>query len=338
MRVAIVNDSQRARDALRRLLIAHREFRLAWSAADGAEAVRRCAEEPPDLILMDLFMPQMDGVAATREIMQANPCAILVVTESAKAKPGVVFEAMGAGALDAVDVPDFGQMDEAQKANLLRKIRMVALLVGSDKLSRTPPPPAYEPLLLVLGASTGGPAALAQVLAALPHDLEAAVLLAQHVDEQFLDSFARWLDDQVPLPVRLAKAGDLPRPGSVLLAGAGGHLVLTAGGTLAYSEEPRNVPYRPSVNALFESVAAHWHGRGIGVLLTGMGWDGAAGLLALRRGNFYTIAQDQASCAVYGMPKKAVELDAVDEVLPLAEIGPALRARIARDSRRALTG
>lgn len=178
--------------------------------------------------------------------------------------------------------------------------------------------------LVAIGASAGGPAALAAVLGGLSEDFPAAVVVIQHVDQQFSAGLAEWLGQHCRLPVRLARDGETPAAGCVLVAGTNDHLVMTAGGRLAYTAEPRAAVYRPSVDVFFESLVRHWGGNVIGVLLTGMGRDGARGLRALREGGHYTIAQDQASSAVYGMPKAAASLDAAVEILPLDGIAPRL--------------
>ena len=174
--------------------------------------------------------------------------------------------------------------------------------------------------LLLLGASTGGPQAVAQVLAGLPGDFPAAVVLVQHVDLRFAEGMAAWLRDQTPLDVQIAPSGAALRVGTVWLAATNDHVVLQADHTLDYTPDPQDYPYRPSVNVFFKSVASHWKGRGCAVLFTGMGRDGAEGLLALRGAGFHTIAQDEKSCVVYGMPRAAVELNAAQDVLPVEKI------------------
>jgi chemotaxis response regulator CheB len=178
--------------------------------------------------------------------------------------------------------------------------------------------------LVAIGASAGGPAALAKLLSDLPSTFPAAIVIVQHVDVQFAAGLAGWLGQQTALEVRLAVEGDRPRPGTVLLAGRDNHLVLTSPTRLGYTLEPADCSYRPSVDVFFKSANRLWPGHLIGLVLTGMGRDGAEGLLALRRGGHHTIAQDEKSSAVYGMPKAAMELEAAEEVLALNKIGPRL--------------
>jgi chemotaxis response regulator CheB len=184
--------------------------------------------------------------------------------------------------------------------------------------------------LVAVGASAGGPAALAKILSGLRADFPAAVAVVQHVDEAFAEGLARWLAQQSRLPVRVAREGDKPLPGVVLLAGRGLHLVLSPTGRWSYHRAPLNNGHRPSVDVFFQSVSRHWKGPAVGVLLTGMGRDGAAGLRLLRQRGHATIAQDRASSAVYGMPKAAVELDAASEILALDKIAARLTNIVSR--------
>ena len=326
MRIGIVNDMPLAVEALRRVLARAPEHQVVWVAGSGSEAVRRCREDTPDLLLMDLLMPEMDGVEATRQIMAHTPCAILIVTSDVERNVSRVFEAMGHGALDVVATPVLGRAQLSDATALLRKIRNLGLLL-EQKTPREAPEPVQcdrnscrQPLVAI-GASAGGPAALVELLKQLPPGFPAAVVLVQHVDESFATGMAQWLASESRMPVRLARIGDVPQPGTVLLAGSNDHLILQSNGELTYSAEPSAHIYRPSVDVFFDSVVANWKGNSVGVLLTGMGRDGAQGLLSMRRRGFVTIAQDQASCAVYGMPKAAAQLEAASEILPLADIG-----------------
>ena len=343
MRIAIVNDLRMAVEALRRAIVSAPEHEIAWIAKDGAEAVRKCAEDTPDLILMDLIMPVMDGAEATRRIMAETPCAILVVTATVQGNASKVFEAMGYGALDAVNTPVLGADGSAGGAEaLLEKVRLIGRLVGASG-SRGRPAPASAgaqqaagapPPLVAIGSSTGGPKALTVVLGALPADFQAAIVVVQHVSKQFAEEMANWLDRQCPLRVRPAPDGGRPEAGTVFIPATDDHLVMTSERTLAFTPEPRDYPYRPSATVFFESLAAHWPTPSVAALLTGMGSDGAEGLLDLRRAGWHTIAQDQATSVVYGMPKVAAQIGAAVEVLPLEKIGPALIREVGRPAHR----
>ncbi|MFN6560734.1 MAG: chemotaxis response regulator protein-glutamate methylesterase [Nostoc sp. ChiSLP01] len=321
MRIAIVNDMRMAVEALRRVLATIPDYNLAWVAYDGEEAVSKCAVDTPDLILMDVLMPCMDGVEATRQIMNQSPCAIMMVTASVNRYAGNVLEAMTYGALDAINTPAEGSV------GLLKKINTIAKLIGKSSQGRTVKKPRVFqkslPPLIVIGASTGGPQALVKILSQFPQDFPAAVVIVQHLDAQFASGFGVCLNEQIPIPVEIASADSRPQPGKALLAGTNYHLVMNSNLSFGYDEQPSNCLYRPSIDVLFKSVANRWTGQGIGVLLTGMGRDGAQGLKLLKEAGWHTIAQNRETSAVYGMPKAAVELQAAVEVLPVDAIAPA---------------
>jgi two-component system response regulator WspF len=343
MRIGIVNDMPLAREALRRVVLSVPGHDVAWLAADGAEAIASARREVPDLILMDLIMPGVGGVEATRRIMAENPCPILVVTSSVTGHVGPVYEAMGHGALDAVDTPTLGPRGDVRGASaLLEKIATVAKLLGktlprAEDSGVSPPPrparPSGLPPLVAIGASTGGPNALAQVLGGLAGACHAPVVLVQHVDAAFSPGLARWLAERSGRPVEQAQPGQRPARGSVLLAATNDHLVIDQDQRLRYVEEPRDFPYRPSVDVFFRSARSHWPEPGVAVLLTGMGRDGAVGLLALRRAGWETIAQDERSSVIWGMPRAAVEMGAADKVLPVGDIAAAVVGALSERSR-----
>ncbi|MBN3757032.1 chemotaxis response regulator protein-glutamate methylesterase [Paraburkholderia sp. Tr-20389] len=325
MTIGIANDLPLAVEALRRVIALRPEHRVLWVAANGEEAVDFCAAQTPDVVLMDLIMPKLDGVEATRRIMARTPCPILIVTSSVGANTWRVYEAMGAGALDAVDTPTLSGRGIGESAQLmLQKIDQIGRLMDRPA---TPRQTAAAPLrpdarqLVAIGASAGGPAALATVLGSLPASFAAPIVIVQHVDKVFADGMAQWLDGQTPLTVRTVREGEPPVAGVALLAATNDHLLMTQNGALHYTPDPVELPYRPSVDVFFQSVVEHWPGDALGVLLTGMGRDGAIGLKAMRAKGYETIAQDQATSAVYGMPKAAAALGAASRILPLGDIG-----------------
>lgn len=342
MRIGIVNDLALAREVLRRTVLSVPGYSIAWLADDGDAAVVKAAADPPDVVLMDLIMPRLNGVEATRQIMQQSPCPVLVVTSSVSTNYAMAFRAMGVGALDAVDTPTLGPSGTIQNADKLvtRLGQLQAALDGMNGSSPMPvlastTPAADAPPLVVLGASTGGPVALAEVLAAFPANFPAAVLIAQHIGPDFAPGLVQQLAANCRLPVRAAKDGDPPTPGTVHVAVSNDHLEFAPDRLLRYTPHPRKSPYRPSVDVLFSTAAVHSPRLGVGVLLTGMGHDGAEGLLRLRAAGWHTIAQDEATSVVRdGMPKAAVSRGAAVEVLPLPHIGESVVARILAPKKR----
>ncbi|MFO0801294.1 MAG: chemotaxis-specific protein-glutamate methyltransferase CheB [Gemmataceae bacterium] len=331
MRIAIVNDLALAREVLRRVVQSVPGYTVAWEAADGDDAVTKAAADRPDVILMDLVMPRLDGAEATRQIMRHSPCPVLVVTATVGGNLALVYRAMGAGALDAVETPTLGPGGIPHNAGPLvaRLSKLDAALRGQTGSGFVPapakkPPSIDLPRIVGIGVSTGGPDALAAVLAALPVGLPVAVLVVQHIAAEYAPGLADALRPRCQLPVRVVVSGDVPHPGTVYLAATDDHLELASDLRLRYTPAPHSAPYRPSVDVLFASLAARAPRPGVGVLLTGMGTDGADGLLKLRQSGWHTIAQDEATCVVYGMPKAAVERRAATEVLPLGLIGPAV--------------
>ena len=346
MRIGIVNDSLMAREALRRAVASVAAHQVAWQAVDGREAVRMAIEDHPDLILMDLIMPGVDGVEATRQIMAQAPCPIVVVTATVSGHLSRAYEAISLGALDVVETPSLGpggNMDGA--AALLGKIATIDKLIGratrtpaglATAVALAPPGPGGARAsgssvswnLIVLGASTGGPAAISAVLADLPDSPDSAVVIIQHVDAAFAPGLARTLGDQTGRRVDLVVAGDRPLPGRAYLAATNDHLVLDGSRQFRYVDEPRENYYRPSVDVFLASVARHWPEPGAAAILTGMGRDGAVGMLALRQAGWFTVAQDEATCVVYGMPRAAAEAGAAEFVLPIRAIGGAIAERV----------
>ncbi|NEX60556.1 chemotaxis-specific protein-glutamate methyltransferase CheB [Noviherbaspirillum galbum] len=336
MKIAIANDVTLIAEALRRIVVASHEHEVIWTARDGSEAVRLAADARPDLILMDLLMPEMDGVEATRRIMEASPCAILIVTASPDQNTNLVFRALGAGALDVTATPILaGNIGSDQQ--LLAKIRTIGKLIRHEPAAEGTRIPALpddgQPAqtvkhLVAIGSSTGGPMALAGILRAWTPPPGVTAVIVQHIDQAFSDSFARWLSDQAGFPIDVIQDGGRLLPGHVMVAKTNDHVLLDAHGRLSYCPEPAEYAYRPSINVFFACVARHWTRGATGVLLTGMGRDGAEGLLAMRQAGHDTIAQDRASSAVYGMPRAAAELGAAASILPLQDIGAALRRRL----------
>lgn len=329
MRIAIVNDLRIATEALKRVIEAG-GHQLAWTAIDGVEGVDKYRNDKPDLILMDLVMPRMDGAEATKQINQIRQVPILVVTSSVAANFNLATKAMGFGAIDVVLLPEIRGNPIKDGATLLARLKNIEEIgKGRDRGSSVLLPKVESPVpskwmkqpLIVIGSSTGGPAALEKVITGLPKDFPAAIMVIQHIGGEFCESFARWLNRPEGLPVSLAKEGSRPVIGQVLVAMSQSHLVMRRDGTLGYSLEPIDNPFVPSIDVFMESCALNWTGgKGIAGILTGIGRDGARGLLALRKMGWVTFAQDAATSVVYGMPKVAAELGGAQSILPIGEI------------------
>jgi two-component system chemotaxis response regulator CheB len=367
LRILVVDDSVLVRRLLRELLEGEPDVRVVGEAADGREALAMVSELRPDLITLDVRMPVMDGVETTRQIMAYHPTPILILTTSLSSYDvDITFQMLGAGALDVMEKPPLGDTAAMERSRLalLRKIRLLARVKVVTHLrgrrqnaelrmrkAEVPArgrataatsrsgvgqgqPPAFQLLpsafpVVAIGASTGGPRVIRQILAALPIDFPAAVLVVQHIAQGFSAGMAEWLAESVALPVSLAAEGSALQPGQVLVAPDRYDLLVRGDGTLHLSGLPLLLQ-RPAIDIAMQSLAAFYGPAAIGVLLTGMGRDGARGLQAIRRAGGYTIAQDAASCTIYGMPRAAAELGAAEDVLPPSQIADALQARLAR--------
>ncbi|MBU0946784.1 MAG: chemotaxis response regulator protein-glutamate methylesterase [Proteobacteria bacterium] len=341
MKLAIVNDMPIAVEILRRFVTADGKHEIIWVAENGQIAVEKCAHKVPDLILMDLIMPVMNGVESTRWIMKLTPCPILLVTANVAGNSGLVFEAMGAGALDVVATPILDKDKGEGGQELLQKIDRIGKIVGINEPSvsqtlnqaKLKRPNLHDrgACLVAIGSSTGGPKALLNILQTIPAKSTASFVVIQHMDELFSRGMADWLDSQVNLKVRVLKEGELPQPGVVLIPSTNHHVIMYPNKSIGYSVEQKESFYHPSVDIFFNSVARYWRGRCIGIILTGMGRDGAEGLLALRQQGYVTIAQDQKSSVVFGMPKAAIEIDAAQKILALDAIGLTINELLAME-------
>jgi two-component system response regulator WspF len=328
MRIAIAShiNIKRVSEIIRKT----RKHEIAWSARNGTEVLDKYRSDPPDLMLMALEMPVMDGIETTRKLLKQSTCPILLLTESMDVNISRVCEALHEGALDTVNIVLNGDdvSHAHSKAKLLRKIATMEKLYASRSpsggTSRQPCFSEHMPDLIAIGSSAGGPKTLAALRRQLPGNLNAAIVIVQHVDQMFSAGFADWLNDQTELTVQLAEQDQRPQKANVYIARGDRHLVVSRTCRFAYTLKPSELPYRPSVNILFTSIARHWPQKSVAILLTGMGNDGAQGLALLRRNGWHTIAQDQNSSLVYGMPKAAKKLDAATQILPIETIGRAI--------------
>jgi two-component system chemotaxis response regulator CheB len=326
IRALIAEDSAVTREYLRWLIDEAEGLEVAGVARNGEEAVELAAQLRPDVILMDVHMPQMDGFQATRLIMERHPTPIVMATaSSSKAETRGAFEALDAGALVLLDKPPAPWADghDEAAAELIRAMKLMAEVKVVRRWAARPtptqPPPRFPrvraPRAIAIGASTGGPQVISEILAALPAPLGVPLLLVQHISDGFIEGFVEWLGTRTPMDVVLAERGDELRPGTIFVAGSDRHLGIEGDGRLSFDGGPPINGFRPSISHLFDSVATCCGRESVGILLTGMGRDGADGLRRMREAGALTIAQDEASSVIFGMPGEAVRLDAAVEVL-----------------------
>lgn len=334
IRVVVAEDSRAARELLVAVLESDPEIRVVGQAENGAVAVELAERLRPDLVTMDIHMPVMDGFAATQEIMARVPTPILIVSSVARRDDlNLSLQATRIGALMVVRKPEHPSSPgfAAERDELVAMARaMAGVKVVRRRLLPAPPPRSAPPAagarrveLVAIAASTGGPAAIHQILQALPADLAVPVVVVQHIARGFSRPLADWLDAEVPLRVRLAEAGEAPEAGTVYLAPDDRHLEVEPG-RLRLSADPPVGGFRPSATHLFRSAALAYGRAAACVILTGMGNDGVEGLRAARRAGSYLIAQSEESSVVYGMPREAVLAGLADASLPPAGIAARL--------------
>jgi two-component system, chemotaxis family, protein-glutamate methylesterase/glutaminase len=350
-RVLVVEDSLTVRQRLLEILSADPEVELVGEAGDGKRAIEICRERRPDVITMDVMLPVMSGLSATEYIMAYCPTPILVVSSSMnRGELFKAYDALAAGAVDVLEKPGGSIPDSEWEGRFISAVKLVSRIrvishprarlrelsrrfAGPDSRFLGSPGPPAGCRVVAIGASTGGPGAILQILRSLPPTFDPPVLLVLHINEPFGIAFAEWLDGQTGRRVAHPQDGDAiaSAVGRVVMAPAGRHLVAREG-RLRLTLDPERHCCRPSVDVLFDSIASEYGRAATACLLTGMGRDGAAGLLNIRKAGGRTIAQDEATSVVFGMPREAVELGAAERVLPLGEIGPAL-ASLATPSR-----
>lgn len=332
IRILLADDSVLIRTVLRDALRSSPDMTVAGEAANGAEAVSMNESLKPDIIIMDILMPVMDGLKATEVIMAKHPTPILILSSTLEDRDvKLAFTAIKKGALDVMGKPSLtGSASQGEfftklleKIRLLSKIRVIHHIQRGDRLKPLPATKPSRRSILAIGASTGGPKAVMSIIKALPADFNGAVFVVQHISSGFAKGFAHWLDLECTINVRLAEPGDTPVSGTALVAPTDCQMILE-NGVIRIVDAPAVNSCRPSIDVFFESLAATRAMDTVGLLLTGMGRDGAHGLLQLKEGGAFAIAQDEQSCAVFGMPKAAIALNAVNEVLPLDTIPEAV--------------
>lgn len=336
LRVLLVDDSTLIRDILREILESEPDIRVVGEAADGREAIAKVAELAPDLVTMDIEMPVMGGLEAIERIIAEHPVPILVVT----ALTGVrtAFTAVSKGALDVIEKPDITLVNIQ---SLIRKVRRLAsvdvcahlkAMRGADKEAAIAPAPARkpdtQPRIVAIAASTGGPHAIHNILSQLPAGFPVPIVIGQHIADGFTQGMVDWLGAVTPLKVRVAAQGDVLAAGSVYVNPAEHSMRINDHGQVLLGASDTRTPYHPSCDILLSSVAAAYRSHALGLIMSGMGDDGVAGMQAIRSANGTTLAQDATSSVVYGMNFEAIKRGYVDKIVPLASLPAELLARV----------
>ncbi len=331
IRVVIADDSLVAREMLAQILASDSGIEVVGQAKDGLEAVDLVERLRPDLVTMDIHMPRLDGLKATEKIMAYTPTPILVVSSSVHGEGmGRAFDALDLGALEVIKKPeprDWADLDRIgreviRRIKVLANVRVITHIRGRRAASTAPVVTIgskASKAIVAIGSSTGGPSALLAVLGRLPETLPVPIVVAQHIADGFVPGLVSWLDAGCRIQVKAAEEGMRVEPGTAYFAPTGMNMAMD--GAIVRFVKPRSDQlYIPSADTLFQSVAASYANRSIGVLLTGMGADGAEGLKLMRNAGANTIAQDEATCTVFGMPKAAIDIGAAERVMPINSI------------------
>jgi len=339
IRVLLAEDSPVTERMLTVMLDRDPDITVEAVTRDGDRTIDLARRLRPDLIALDLSVPGIDPADLTRRIMENRPTPIILLAGTSTESPGHLdaLDAMRAGAMSVIQKPrsGSGSTREDFAAKLTREVKVLHRVRPQERASSQPqtspspsrplPPRSPAPISMIgIGASTGGPQALSQVLSALPRDLPAPILVVQHIAAGFVTDFAQWLDSICALTVRVAVGGEIVQPGNVYVAPEGTHLGIFANRRIRLSTAPKISGHRPSADFLFSSLAKTLPRQTLGILLTGMGEDGAEGLLRLKQARGTTFAQDQESCIVFGMPEAAARLGAADQIIPLGRMAPSI--------------
>jgi two-component system, chemotaxis family, protein-glutamate methylesterase/glutaminase len=344
IRVLVVDDSALMRKLIPQMLAADQSIEVVGTAMDGSFCLKKIEELKPGVITLDLEMPGMNGIETLKEIMRRQPVPVIVFSSHSTEGASVTMKALGLGAFDFVTKPKDSTAHMAEIAReLIAKVKAAAeCKLKPRMLPGVPPKPEKLPAssaapnkVVAIGVSTGGPQALEYLLSQLPGDFTGAIAVVQHMPEGFTDMFARRLDEVCPLRVKEAQSGDVLQPGRVLICPGNRHMKvkrLPLRDVVLLSDETRVNGHRPSADVLMWSVAAEFKTQAIGLLMTGMGDDGAEGLGAVKKEGGMTIAQSEESCVVYGMPKAAIERGYAIRVIGLDGMGATLQTLCGRST------
>lgn len=343
IKVLIVDDSAFVRKILTVELGKDKLIEVVGTAQDPYFARDKILELHPDVILLDIEMPKMDGLTFLKKLMASYPCRVIIVSSLSKKNSEIAFKAMEYGALEVVSKPNVAYSVQDMSEELIEKIKHVAKVpkeklkkldlkkkTSKKNMSKNKSMIKTTNKIIAIGASTGGTEAIKTVLEQLPVSI-APIMIVQHMPQHFTKSFAERLDQICAIKVKEAEDMEILSPGKALIAPGNVHMELKRSGALYYaklSDKPRVFHQRPSVEILFNSVSKYAGKNAIGVILTGMGKDGAQGLLNMKNAGAYTIAQDEKSSIVFGMPKEAIEIGAADKVVPLANIASVIKRNI----------
>ena len=341
IRTLIVDDSSFMRKSLAHILESDKGIEVIDTAGDGEEAIRKVRQLHPDVVLLDIEMPVMDGLVALVHIMAETPTPVLMLSALNNRDATIAIKALDHGAVDFIPKPSgvISYDIERLSAEIITKVKAVAGLnvrkiefsLPKETFQRRQFKPAAQKQIIVIGASTGGPQAVSRLLSSLPRDIGAAILIVQHMGLEFLPSFAQRLQWGCSLEVSIARKGEVIEPGRILIAPGGYHTLIRKSANIKrirLSKKNTSHGFSPSIDCAMESAAKAYGETALGVLLTGIGTDGAKGMKAIKDAGGSTIAEDPSTCVVFGMPKAAIELGCVDEVVPLPKIARAILRNI----------
>ncbi len=344
IRVVVADDSDLARELIIAILSTDKEITIVGEAKNGREAVEKVRELKPDILTIDIEMPVMNGLEAIEHIMGNIALPILVVTTRGDAH--TAYAAISKGALDLVVKPDVNlaeARDFIQKIKLLSKIKVITHISGKGALKEKP---VEKPVvftgptsdrIVAIASSTGGPEALSIILSSLPETIPCPVVIAQHNSDGFIPGLVEWLNRLAKLKVKVAEEGEPLVPGTVYVSPSEKHMEISLSRRVTFVERHPADIYRPSCDRLLSSVAHVYKAKSIGIIMTGMGSDGVRGMKQLKEAGGTTIAQDEKSCIVFGMPKVAIDSGCIDMILPLEEIGGKVVSLLAGGAQRKMT-